>query len=260
MNEGNPSAWRFALALMALSMAGSAAAEIVTVTFALEVESRQIGDFAGAYDPSFVPFSSTATMSFDSTWVEGYAYSPAPGINEIVASFVGQNQFTSGLTALVPWGPPFPADTDVEYDRALYLYAAFDDPGDGPPEWNNLFWDKRHHYDDTDHHLEYRHAFAVEAYRDTVYPIAPGFQDFGTDDLMEYLFMAQAQQIPFRFGEYGWIYDYAAHQSVSYVEYKARATIADISAPSLVPAPPAAWLMGTAIAAILGRLKRRAGR
>ena len=109
---------RIAASIVSLLLATSASAEVVTLTFNLAVETREIGSFPdGAVDPAFVPFSSTATLIFDSTWVDG-STNAYPGYTATVASFSGQNQFTSGLTPSLPWGPPFPAGTDVEYDRA----------------------------------------------------------------------------------------------------------------------------------------------
>ncbi len=234
----------------------SARAEIVTVTFALNVEKREINSFpVGTPDPTFVPFNSTMTLSFDSTWVDGQTDSSTPGITTRVATFAGPNQFTSGLTALLPWGPPFPPSADVEYDRSLFIHDTFEEPGDGPSARNGLFFDKRHHYDDLGASLEYRHAFALQDYEGTVYPIAAGFEDFRTDDLMAYLFLLKAGQIPFGFHEYSLIYDFAAHQYTEVEIYRSHATITSISASSIVPVPGAAWMLGGALGA-LGGLRR----
>jgi hypothetical protein len=223
--------------LIALSIVRTATADIVTVTFALEVNRRLTGTFPGIPDSTLVPFNSTATLTFDSTYLGTWA-SSGTGYTNFTSAFVGVNQFTSGLTALLPWGPPFPAGTTIEYDRALFSYDSFDD---GSAQ-NGLFFDKRHHYQDAAAMLEYRHAFALQGYDGTVYPLAPDFQDFRTDDLMAYLLLLQQQQVPMRFGEYGLIYDYRVHQYVSAVEYQARATIT-----SIVPVPPAVWLFGSAL-------------
>ena len=259
MNAHCQSSGRIASSIVLLLLATSASAEVVTVTFNLAVETREIGSFPdGAVDPAFVPFTSTATLIFDSTWVEGYT-NAYPGYTATVANFAGQNQFTSGLTPSLPWGPPFPAGADVEYDRALYVHNVFDEPGTGLSEDNWLFWDKRHHYNDQAAMLEYRHAYALQSYPDTVYPIALDPDDFRTDDLMAYLFMMQVEQIPMHFIEYGWVYDYQAHHNVDVVIYRARATIAGITAPSIVPLPSALGLFSAALA-VMGGMRRKAGR
>ena len=248
-----------AASIVSLLLATSGSAEVVTVTFNLAVETLEIGNFpSGVVDPTFVPFTSTATLNFDSSWVEGYT-SAYPGYTATVANFAGQNQFTSGLTPSLPWGAPFPSGADVEYDRASYVHNTFNDPGTSLPENNWLFWDKRHHYNDQAAMLEYRHAYALQSYPDTVYPIAPDPDDFRTDDLMAYLLMMQAEQIPMHFIEYGLVYDYQAHQYVDAGIYRARATIAGINAPSIVPLPSALGLFAAALA-VMGGMRRKAGR
>jgi hypothetical protein len=76
---------------------------------------------------------------------------------------------------------------------------------------------------------------------------------------MAFLLMLQAEQLPMRFDEFSSIYDYQAHESVEFVQYLARATITEISAPALVPVPAAAWLLASALA-LLTWLRRGAMR
>ena len=231
---------RITAAILVLSISGTASAGTVTISFALQVERKLVGGFPGTDDQAFVPFTSTATMTFDPTYVETNV-GGGSGWTNFTSTFAGQNQFTSGLTALLPWGPPFPPGTSTEYDRALFSYNLFDD---GSAQ-NGPFFDKRRYYNDSVAMREYRHAFAVEGYRDTVYPLAASPQDFRTDDLMAYLAMLQAGQLPVRFAEYGLIYDYQAHQYVAGIEYQARAVIT-----SIVPVPAAVWLFASALAAL----------
>jgi len=246
---------RAAVALALVCTAGMANAGTVTLVLDLAVERRQTGAiYGGPDDPAFVPFNSSATLTFDSTWAEGYVIvHPAGGYIETVANFDGHNTFASGLTALLPWGPPFGVPASLEYDRAIYVHDTFTDPGADPAEDNWLLFDKRHYYHDSVARVEYRHAFALHAYPGTVYPIAPDFADFRTDDLIAYLAMLQANQIPFEFFEMAYVSDYGNQQPITSVLYRARATIADIA---VVPTPGAAWLFGGALGT-LGWLRRR---
>ena len=243
------------LATVLMTTTGQSSAATVVLNLDLAVEQREIGAiYGGAIDPAFVPFSSVATLTFDSSWVDGYVndYTQYDYI-ETVAVFRSGNQFTSGLTALLPWGPPFSLPAHIEYDRSLYIHNTSTNPGANPAEVNGLLFDERHRANDTVAMLDYGHAFALQSYDGIVYPIAPNWQDFRSDDLLAYLDMMSANQIPFAFIETAWIYDYDRHEVVDSVLYRTRATIADIT---IVPVPGAAWLFGGALS-LLGVLKRR---
>lgn len=244
--------------LLTLLASSTVLAGTIALTLNLDVQQRLVGAiYGGTSDPGFVPFQSSATLVSNSSLVDSYTIPYLEyGYIATVANFAAGNQFTSGLTALLPWGPPFSVPTTIDYNRALYVHNTFTDPGADPAENNHLLFDRRERYNDTAAQLEYYHAFALQNDDSTTYPIAPDWAAFGEEDLVAYLTMLRDDGTPLRFVETAFVYDYAAHTLVSSVLFESRATIASVSA---VPVPAAAWLLGGALGALACLRRNRHG-
>jgi hypothetical protein len=245
-----------ALTLMTCLVATAAQSAPVTVNFDIDLETRTIIDGSGhpAYDQSFTPFSTSASLTFDDTWIStGFGSQSYPDYEYQHADvyFAGNNKFVSPLTSTLPWAPSPTNPGRLERNIAYFGYDSFDPPGiHAPvPVLNGMLWDDRSIYDDGVS-MEYRYYIALLQSGEGADPVVSDPLTFQTAELLEYLHLLKDVGQRLTFGEGSTASNYLTGSSEA-IEYSGHAVIT-----SVVPVPPAVWLFGSALG-VMGVVRRK---
>lgn len=242
-----PTSGKFlAKSMLAVLALATTPARAVTVVLNLEIQviEHLVGDglgfAAGEPEPGFVPFTVNGSVQFDADVRETLGDD-----REMALGFVGNNVFTSPLTAMLPWSPPFA--TPAFLDRDLAIFESGEAMGRSGAAWQRFY----NYFPEPAG--DYRYFAALYSNPDGSEPFVDADLSWGTDEFLAYLEMLRTEQRVLIYEEDAWIYDGVGGVTVDRDKYTGHARITSIQ---VVPVPPAALMLGSALAALAG-LRRR---
>lgn len=235
-----------AISILAVLALTTTPARAVTVILNLEIRvvEHLVGDglgfAAGVSEPGFVPFTVHGSVQFDADVREIVGDD-----GDLTLGFVGNNVFTSPLTGLLPWSPPFA--TPALLARDLAIFESGESIGRSAAGWQRFYEYFPAPAGD------YRYFAALYSNPDGSEPFVDADLSWGTEEFLSYLEMLRTEQRILLYEEDAWIYDGVAGVTVDRDKYTGEARITSIQ---VVPVPPAVLMLGSALTVLAG-LQRR---